>query len=146
MRRIALVVGLAVALAAAPAALGSSPQSVVFTMARDFNVGSDTWSATGAVADAGPFTDDPAFFAGHSLTLHGDRTLTGRFGTLTLRFDVRLIPTSDPNVFAVTGRWSALRGTGSYAALHGAGTVDEVFNVAAGTVGGNWSGFMVTDP
>jgi hypothetical protein len=141
-----MVLGFAVSLLGfAPASVSAQPVAVAITMARDFNVGSDTWTATGAINDAGLFTD-VAFFAGHSLTLHGDRTLVGLLGTLTLRYDVRLTATNDPNVLAVGGRWSAISGTGAYATASGAGPIDELFNAGAGTVIGVWSGFLVVGP
>jgi hypothetical protein len=146
MTRSAVLIGVLLALAVPAATASAAPQQVIFTMTRDLNPGSDTWSAAGAIVDGGTFADDPAFFGGRSLTLHVDRTLVGTEGTLTLRGDVRLIPTDDPDVIAVTGRWNTLSGTERYATTYGSGPISETFNVAEGTVNGVWSGSLVTAP
>jgi hypothetical protein len=128
--------------AATPVAASTATRPVTFRIARDFNAGTDLWSASGAIADAGTFVDDAAF-AGASLTLHGTRTFVGSGGTLTTRYDVRLVATTDPNVFDVTGHWTVLRGTGIFGSEAGTGPIAEVFDAAAGTVSGVWSGFVV---
>jgi hypothetical protein len=72
------------------------------------------------------------------------RTFTDADGTFTARGDVRIVSTGDPAVFEVVGRWAIVSTTGADAGLHGAGSIREVFDTAAGVITGEWSGSLVT--
>jgi hypothetical protein len=146
MRHVVAALGVALSLtvagtviAAAPAG-ASAPQALTITVHRD---GGDTWSASGALSDSGPFVESPgvpSFFAGRSSTFHVVRTFIGADGTFSTRADVRITATDDPNVLAVTGRWAVLSGTGAYENLSGAGASAEFFDTSTGVVQGTWQG------
>jgi hypothetical protein len=57
---------------------------------------------------------------------------------------VKIIPTA-PGVFDVVGSWAVTSGTGSYATLHGTGTLEEIFDANAGTIVGSWDGSVHFD-
>jgi hypothetical protein len=77
-------------------------------------------SASGTVADLGAVRDVGALLVSGSPV---DRLLQGERGTLTLRLHgLRKLP-SFPSFF---GRWTVVRGTGSYAGLRGEGTFTAV--------------------
>jgi opacity protein-like surface antigen len=124
---------------AMPAAV-AEPAQLRIDVLRDAN--GDTWTSTGAFVDAGSLADAGAFTAGSSSTFHTNRLYTGSDGSFTVRADVRLIPTSDPSVLDVEGRWAVLSGTGAYARLHGAGTVDERFDTSTFVISGTWRGLV----
>jgi hypothetical protein len=105
----------------------------------------DTWSATGAITDAGTFVDPTEFFAGSSSTFHVTRVFAGDAGRFTVVGNVRIVPSSDPDVgFFVAGTWAITSGTGAYANAHGRGVINEEL-VAAGLVG-TWTGTIVFAP
>jgi hypothetical protein len=104
----------------------------------------DTWSATGAITDSGTFVDPTAFFGGPA-TFHAHRTFTGNDGTFNVTGNVRILPSSDPDVgFYVVGRWAITSGTGAYANAHGGGVINEAL-VNAGLVG-TWTGQITFAP
>ena len=148
MKRVVILVMAAASIVAASlavpmaAAASSIPGSVtIHTLRTD----TDTWSATGAFTDAGTFVDSTEFFGGSSSTFHARRTFTGEDGTFTTVGNVRILPSSDPNVgFYVVGRWALTSGTGAYATMHGQGTIDEEL-VASGLVG-TWTGEVIFAP
>jgi len=125
-------------LATAPSASAAVP--VPITIHVDRTAG-DVWWSSGAFTDAGVFEDVVGSFAGPA-TYHVDRTFTGADGTFTMRGDVRLVATSSPTVLGIVGRWAILSGTGAYAGMHGAGTIDEVLDFNVG-ITGIWSGIIV---
>lgn len=104
----------------------------------------DSWSASGAITDSGTFADDRVVF-NKGFTYHAFRTFTGSNGAFVARADARIVPTGQPGVFDVTGRWAVIGGTGDYAELHGRGMISETFDAAAGTVAGTWAGVVHFD-
>jgi hypothetical protein len=139
-----LIAAAVLAAAASPAATAATPTAV--TIDTMVSSGTSTWAASGAISDSGTYNDDTALFAGKSQTYHVFRTFTGAHGTFSVRADVQLTPTANPGVFTVTGRWAVISGTGAYAGLHGAGTINETFDSNAGTLVGVWTGQLVTAP
>lgn len=124
-------------------ASASTPSAVVIHVQR---AATDSWTATGAFADSGLFVEAagvPAFFAGRSSTFHVFRTFTGGNGTFVTRADVRITPTDDPDVLAVTGRWAVLSGTAGYQDLRGAGAIHESVDLTTGVIEGNWTGAVL---
>ena len=128
-------------LAPTQAGASSVPTDVtIHTLRTD----TDTWSATGAITNAGTFVDPTAFFGGPA-TFHVHRTFTGDNGTFNVTGNVRILPSSNPDVgFYVVGRWAITSGTGVYANAHGGGAIDEAL-VSAGLVG-TWTGQITFAP
>jgi hypothetical protein len=147
MRRIISVSALAVlvvswlALNTVPAVAASAPADVtIHTLRSD----TDTWSATGAIIDSGPFVDPTEFFAGSSSTFHATRVFTGDDGTFTIVGNVRILASSDPDVaFFVVGTWAITSGTGAYSGMHGGGSIFEEFVLASESLVGTWTGQVV---
>jgi hypothetical protein len=147
MRRILAAVGVAamvvcwLALDAVPAVASSAPAPVtIHTLRSD----TDTWSATGAIVDSGPFVDPTEFFAGSSSVFHATRVFSGEEGTFTVVGTVRIIPSSDPDIaFTVVGRWAVTDGTGAYSGMHGGGWIFEEFVLASSSLVGMWTGQVV---
>lgn len=138
MRTVALlIIGVAVLAAAPGIAPATTPQAVTIT--TDRSVSGDFWSATGAFTDAGTLADSPQRFT-RTGTYHVFRTYIGSDGTFVARADVKIVPTATPGVFAVTGYWTIISGTGAYASLHGTGTLTETADANAGTIVGTWEG------
>jgi hypothetical protein len=121
-----------------PRAVAGMPEPVAISVVRDAN--GDLWSSSGAFTDSGSLVDERSFFAGSSSTFHTFRTYQGTDGAFVTRADVRILPSSDPDVLLVTGRWAVVSGTGAYANLHGAGTVNETFNTSVFVISGTWIG------
>jgi hypothetical protein len=102
------------------------------------------WSASGAFTDSGTLADTPQHFT-QTGTYHFLRTYTSSAGTFDTRGDAKITPTSTDGVFAVTGYWTVISGTGSYSDLHGGGTISETSDANAGTVVGTWQGSVHFD-
>lgn len=95
--------------------------------------GTGTFSASGVFTDVGVMSLALHFSAVPSPAvgvLHSDRTLTGEFGTITLRCNQIASDFSNPAVVPNTGNCTVIDGTGSYSALHGHGTLTGVGNLA----------------
>jgi hypothetical protein len=58
---------------------------------------------------------------------------------------VKIVSTSTPGVFEVTGYWTIISGTGASSDLHGTGTLTEIFDANDGTVTGTWEGAVRFD-
>jgi hypothetical protein len=129
------------ALNALPAVGASAPADVtIHTLRSD----TDTWSATGAISDSGPFVDPTEFIAGSSAMFHATRTFSGEEGTFTAVATVRIVPSSDPDIsFTAVGRWAVTSGTGAYSGMHGGGSVFEEFVPVSESLVGTWTGQVV---
>jgi hypothetical protein len=140
MRRIALLIALttSVLTVAAVPALATAPQAL--TIAVDRGGAGDFWSASGAFTDSGMLADSPQRPPTRTGTYHVVRTYSGSGGTFDVRADVKITATATPGVFDVSGYWTIISGTGTYANLHGTGTLTETFDANAGTVTGTWEG------
>lgn len=123
-------------------ASASTPEPVTITANR--SPAGDFWSASGAFTDSGTLADAHPILT-RSGTFHIFRTWSGSSGTFTTRANVKIIPTDNPDVFAVIGRWAVTSGTAAYATLHGTGTLTESFNAGAGTIVGTWAGSVHFD-
>ena len=108
-----------------------------------------TWSASGAITDGGNWVDGDFFWAAIPSpvvgTLHNELTLVGATGTISIRFEGLLTPTSDPEIFVLEGHWRVLRGTGGYLGLHGGGSVSTVFDFAESSASGTFTGILHGD-
>ena len=108
-----------------------------------------TWSASDAITDEGNWVDGDFFWAAIPSpvvgTLHNELTLVGATGTINLRFEGLLTPTSDPEIFVLEGHWRVLRGTGGYLGLHGGGSVSTVFDFAGSSASGTFTGTLHGD-
>ena len=141
-RFILLMLGLAIAAVMTSVAPAIPPQAVTINVNRD--AAGDFWSASGAFSDSGTLADAPQSFT-RTGTYHVFRTYSGSSGTFVTRADVKIVPTTTPGVFAVTGYWTVISGTDGYATLHGTGTLSETFDSNAGTVVGTWLGSVHFD-
>jgi hypothetical protein len=127
---------------AAPVLASSGPASVTIETLR--SSAGDTWSATGAITDAGTFVDPTEFFGGSSSTFHATRVFSGGKGTFTAVADVRIVSSSDPDIgFYVVGRWVVTGGSGAYATLRGGGSISEEYVIASDSLVGTWTGTVV---
>jgi len=97
-----------------------------------------------AITDGGSWVDGDFFWAAIPSpvvgTLHNELTLVGATGTISIRFEGLLTPTSDPAIFVLEGHWRVLRGTGGYLGLHGGGSVSTVFDFAESSASGTFTG------
>jgi hypothetical protein len=121
----------------APVAAAMPPEAVTITVNR--GSAGDFWSSSGAFTDSGNLADAPQRLT-RTGTYHVFRTYSGLNGAFVARADVKIVATASPGVFAVTGYWTILSGTGGYASLHGTGTLSETFDANLGTVVGTWEG------
>jgi len=121
-----VVVSGIVAAGTAGMAVATPPQAVAIEMNGQFvptsatsGVVSGTWSAIGAVTDAGTYTETVEFL-GHSI--HVVKQLTGSQGTIVLEgqgvYDV--VAGGTLAVFRA-GSWRFAGGSGAYENLHGGG-------------------------
>jgi hypothetical protein len=143
-RRLALALALGAAFVAVIPASAHATAPAAETISVDRGAAGDFWSATGAFADAGTLADSPQGPPTRSGTYHVFRTYSSSDGTFEVRADVKIIPMA-PGVFAVTGYWTVISGTGAYADLRGTGTLTETFDANSGTVVGTWQGLVHFD-
>jgi hypothetical protein len=122
------------------------PQEVVFTFEFYFT-GPD--SAAGSFAAEGAIDDDGSgyevFRYTDEGTLQGIKVLEGSQGTITLRFNLEIIPTS-PTTARTDVHFVIQSGTGAYENIHGVGTGAAVVDFVAGTLVGVFSGKVHIDP
>jgi hypothetical protein len=94
-----------------------------------------TFGASGAISDsgtgalAGQSVANPSPIVG--ILQYSSITLTGQAGTLTLRCNSRSTDFSDPTAVPGSGPCAITGGTGTYAGLHGQGTLSSVSNLVA---------------
>jgi hypothetical protein len=77
-----------------------------------------TFVASGVVNDSGSYAGTFRF-AGN--TIHVVKTLVGSKGTITLKTDAVVVPTSPTTIRFQAGHWNVVSGTGAYADLHATG-------------------------
>ena len=145
MSRIALsalvVVLSAASLAVASPSSASTRLAVAISSQIDLSTdpATGTWTATGAIADAGTLTEPFLKFVGNG-QLHIERVLTGEQGTITLRIQSTLTGVIG-DIAKFTGYWVIVSGTGAYADVHGQGlrtaTVDLNTAIATETLTGD---------
>jgi hypothetical protein len=144
---ISIVVVLGIVLWALPAQVfATPPQEVVFDFVFYFtgpDSAAGSFTAAGAIEDEGfgyevfRYTDEG--------TLQGIKMLEGAEGTITLRFNLEIIPTS-PTTAETDVHFVIQSGTGAYENIHGAGTGAAVVDFVAGTLIGTFSGKVHIDP
>ena len=122
------------------------PEEVVFTFEFYFtgpDSAAGSFTAEGAIEDSGSgyevfrYTDEG--------TLQGIKVLEGAEGTITLRFNLEIIPTS-PTTAETDVHFVIQSGTGAYENIHGVGTGAAVVDFAAWTLIGTFSGKVHIDP
>jgi hypothetical protein len=124
---LALVVTLAAWLA--PSSSGSPAwEDVTLTVTQVclLDTPTPTFEAQGAIDDSGEvdytFLGPPAGQYGITgRTIKTEALFTGADGTLTLRWDVVLKASDDPNIAGEFGQWRILSATGDYAGMTGEG-------------------------
>jgi len=116
----------------AASAAATPPQPVRFSSSIVVGPFTGTWSASGAVNDAGTLTEPFVNFVG-SGQLHIDRVLTGSSGTITIRIQSTLTRI-DGNVATFVGQWVVVSGSGSYANLHAGGERSATLDFTTGIV------------
>jgi hypothetical protein len=116
---------------------GSGPQAITIVQHSGLS-GPNTFVATGAVNDLGAVVLDsvlatalPAPVVG---TAHYIRTYYGAAGTFTVQMQTLLTPTDVPWLWAETGHWVIIEGTGAYAGLQGAGEESGIRDFLAQTL------------
>jgi hypothetical protein len=127
-------------------AFATPPEEVVFDFAFVFtgpdSAAGDFW-AEGAIEDEGSgyevfrYTDEG--------TLQGIKVLEGSQGTITLRFNLEIIPTG-PTTARTDVHFVIQSGTGAYENIHGVGTGAADVDLIAGTLVGAFSGTVHIDP
>ena len=136
----------AVILALPGQVLATPPGEVVFTFDFYFtgpDSAAGTFSAEGAIVDEGSgyevfrYTDEG--------TLQGVKVLQGSQGTITLRFNLEIIPTG-PTTARTEVHFVIQSGTAAYENIHGVGTGEAVVDFATGTLVGAFSGTVHIDP
>ena len=131
---LAAVFGLA--LLAPLSATASAPEPVTIAM-HGVLTGPDsvagTFTVSGAFSDAGTYVETYRF-AGN--TIHGVKTLSGSYGTITLVVQAVVRWTSPTRAELFAGQWRLESGTGAYANVHGEGSPGATgsADLAAGTV------------
>ena len=122
------------------------PEEVVFTFEFYFtgpDSAAGSFAAEGAITDAGSgyevfrYTDEG--------TLQGIKVLQGSDGTITLRFNLEIIPTG-PTTARTDVHFVIQSGTGAYENIHGVGTGAAVVDFVAGSLIGTFSGKVHIDP
>jgi hypothetical protein len=145
MRRIALFLSLIVLpLPLATGAAASQRDGVTIETQKPFGPSPGTFSATGAMSDAGTFFNSSIAFGGlgapNFVSVHVTQTFEGALGTFTLRADIKETATEDPNVLTDDGTWAVVDGTGAYETLRGqgqvTGTADDNIDVISRTYAG----------
>lgn len=94
--------------------------------------GSGTFTATGAVADAGTVNiqgQETAVPSPNHGNLLIDETLTSQDGTLEVRCVPNTATIIDPTAVPSTGHCAIISGTGVYGQLHGQGTITSLANL-----------------
>jgi len=139
------VVG-AVLLALPGQVLATPPQEVVFDFEFYFT-GADSaagqfW-AEGAINDYG--TGYEVFRYTDEGTLQGVKVLEGQKGTITLRFNLEIIPTG-PTTARTEVHFVIQSGTDAYENIHGVGTGAADVDFVAGSLIGTFSGRVHIDP
>ena len=131
----ALAVAALSLLAAAPSA-GSAPGAIQIDL-NGVVTGPDsfqgTFVASGVVNDSGTYAGTFRF-AGR--TIHVVKTLIGTNGTITLKSEAVVVPTSPTSISFKGGSWATVSGTGAYSDLHAIGTPAAASGASADLVTG----------
>jgi hypothetical protein len=131
----ALAVAALALLAAAPSA-ASAPGSIRIDL-NGVVTGPDsfqgTFVASGVVNDSGTY-EGTFRFAGR--TIHVVKTLIGTKGTITLKSQAVVIPTSPTTISFEGGSWVIISGTGAYSDLRAIGTPAAASGASADLVTG----------
>jgi hypothetical protein len=77
--------------------------------------------------------------------LQGVKVLEGKQGTITLRFNIEIIPTG-PTTARTEVHFVIQSGTGAYRNIHGVGTGAADIDFVVGSLVGTFSGRVHSDP
>ena len=136
-------------LALAPTAVASQPDTVAIETQKPFGPSSGTFSAVGAIADAGTFANTSfnasARGAPRFGIVHATQLFEGTSGSFTLRINVTFTFSDDPNVLLDEGTWAVIDGTGADATLHGQGKIKGTENETTGVIRRTYTGSLSFD-
>jgi hypothetical protein len=127
-------------------AFATPPEEVVFDFQFYFTgpySAAGSFQAQGAIEDYG--TGYEEFRYTDEDTLQGIKVLQGNQGTITLRFNLEIIPTG-PTTARTDVHFVIQSGTGAYENIHGVGTGEAIVDFVAGTLVGSFSGTVHIDP
>ena len=144
---ISIVTVLGVVFGALPAQVfATPPEEVVFDFEFIFtglNSAAGSFTAEGAINDEGSgwevfrYTDEG--------TLQGVKVLEGKQGTITMRFNIEIIPTG-PTTARTEVHFVIQSGTDAYENIHGVGTGAAVVDFVSGSLVGTFYGRVHRDP
>jgi hypothetical protein len=103
------------------------------------NSGSGGFVATGAITDSG---DVQETFRMNGKGIHSEVTLTGGLGTITIKYQAKLIPIGGL-YYEIQGQFTVIHGTNTYTNLHGVGYIDS--DMTIGTIYGYYDGLVHWD-
>jgi hypothetical protein len=127
-------------------AFATPPEEVVFDFEFYFtgpDSAAGTFSAEGAIEDSGSGYE--VFHYTDEGTLQGIKVLEGNQGTITLRFNLEIVPTG-PTTARTDVHFVIQSGTGDYENIHGVGTGSADVDFVAGSLIGTFSGTVHSDP
>jgi hypothetical protein len=127
-------------------AFATPPEEVVFDFEFYFtgpDSAAGSFWAEGAVEDSGYGYE--VFWYTDEGTLQGVKVLEGSQGTITLRFNLEIIPTG-PTTARTDVHFVIQSGTGAYENIHGVGTGAADVDFIAGSLIGAFSGTVHIDP
>ena len=112
-------------------------ETLVITTEKPLGPAPGTFSTSGAFVDTGVLLTQrrivSALPAPFGVVTHLVLLFEGQQGTFTIRTEIKETVTGDEHIFANTGSWVFLGGTGAYSTLHGTGhmegTVDDSANL-----------------
>lgn len=132
---------LLLACACAPLAVNAAAEhaTVVISTEKPLGPVPGTFVASGAFSDSGVVTTQgrvvSALPSPFGVVSHLVLRFDGENGSFVIRTEIIETVTDDPNVFANSGVWAIVDGSGAYARLHGTGdvegSVDDVANLIA---------------
>jgi hypothetical protein len=125
IRSFAVSIAIVVSLAAAGAANATPATAVTLSVPTTFANTSDPFTSTGGVVCATGTVSTPfAIFVGGQSDTHAQILVGKHFVCPSGSFDVLLRVTLDFADGGTGGTWSVVAGSGAYAKLHGAGTIE----------------------
>jgi hypothetical protein len=127
-------------------AFATRPEEVVFGFEFYFtgpDSAAGSFTAQGAIEDSGSGSE--VFRYTDEGTLQGIKVLVGSQGTITLRFNLEIIPTG-PTTARTDVHFVIQSGTGAYESIHGVGTGAADIDLVAGSLIGAFSGTVHIDP
>lgn len=135
---IALVVAAGAVAPVSAASASSGPQEVTIYHCANDVTNSDTWSAGGALNDAGTVAVLNKLFPGKSPNTMSPIIVPtiefdGAYGSFVMTNTIRYLSLTEPsNVFRFVGTWRISSGTGAYVGIQGQGQNTGTYDLNAG--------------